>query len=142
MTSVGAWMDAHRRDVFTALYRVSDAPPFDPARLEAIEPPTVGDPGSALARWAALLAEAPAVFIGDGAVMYAGAIARVCPLARIVVAPPLAGVIGRLAIGRAGRDGAVEPGGIQPLYVRRPDAEIARETLHHRGHGGHGGKTD
>ena len=30
---VAAWMDAHRRDVFAALYRVTGAPMFDPDRL-------------------------------------------------------------------------------------------------------------
>src|SRR5258707_9864144 len=34
---VGAWMDAHRRDVFAALYRVAAAPLFDTDRLVEIE---------------------------------------------------------------------------------------------------------
>src|SRR5262249_9639120 len=32
-TIVAAWMDAHRREVFAALYRVADAAPFDRGRL-------------------------------------------------------------------------------------------------------------
>jgi len=39
----------------------------------------------------------------------------------------LEGLIGRLASGVA-RDGStVAPAGVQPLYVRRPDAEVARD---------------
>src|SRR5947207_14797127 len=30
---VGAWMDAHRREVFSALYKVAGPKPFDPGRL-------------------------------------------------------------------------------------------------------------
>jgi len=96
---VGAWMDAHRRDVFAAL------------------------------------------LIGDGAELYAGLIARVmsggsppppwpdpsAPATRIEPGPGLAGVIGLLALERARRGETVTPAGIQPLYVRRPDAELARE---------------
>jgi tRNA threonylcarbamoyladenosine biosynthesis protein TsaB len=73
-TLVTSWMDAHRHEVFTALYRVDDAAPFTPARLAEIEGPAVGDPASTLARWASRLGTMPAVFIGDGAVMYTGQI--------------------------------------------------------------------
>ena len=42
--------------------------------------------------------------------------------------PPLvAGIIGRLAHARAGRGDAIHPAAIQPVYVRRPDAELDRE---------------
>jgi len=45
-----------------------------------------------------------------------------------VAEPPLlAGIIGRLAAARARRGETVDPVGIQPLYVRRPDAEIDRD---------------
>src|SRR6476660_5419551 len=48
---VGAWMDAHRREVFSARYRVAAAPPFAPERLVEVEPPAVGDPAAVWARW-------------------------------------------------------------------------------------------
>jgi tRNA threonylcarbamoyladenosine biosynthesis protein TsaB len=124
-TLVAAWMDAHRRDVFSAVYRVTAAPPFSPERLVPIEGPTVGDPASTVARWAAQLDGLPTVFIGDGAVMYAADIAAAATTARVIAAPLLAGAIGRLTIARQSE--AVEPGGLRPLYVRRPDAEIARD---------------
>ncbi len=123
---VAAWMDAHRREVFAALYRVSSAALFEPARLIPLDPPSVGDPASILARWHGDRLE-PIVFAGDGAVMYADAIAGTYPSARILPPPLLAGAVGRVAAIRAANGEAVDPAGIQPLYVRRPDAELARE---------------
>jgi tRNA threonylcarbamoyladenosine biosynthesis protein TsaB len=124
-TVVGAWMDAHRREVFAALYRVHAAAPFSAGQLEELEGPTVGDPPATLARWTLQVPLSPAVFAGDGATLYADAIARAAPDARI--APPvlLAAAIGRLAVAR--QSASIEPGAMRPLYVRRPDAEIARD---------------
>jgi hypothetical protein len=41
--------------------------------------------------------------------------------------PPIAGVIGLMAAAAARRGGLVHPAGVQPLYIRRPDAEVDRE---------------
>jgi tRNA threonylcarbamoyladenosine biosynthesis protein TsaB len=123
---VGAWMDAHRQDVFAALYRVNGAaPPFGLARLTAIEGPTVGSPASTLARWRALDIGSPAVIAGDGAVLYAAEIGRESPSSRVGAPPQLAGAIGLLAVARA--FAALEPALVRPLYVRRPDVEITRD---------------
>jgi tRNA threonylcarbamoyladenosine biosynthesis protein TsaB len=124
-TLVASWMDAHRHDVFTAVYRAADAAPFTPARLVEIEGPAVGDPASTLARWAARFSSMPAVFIGDGAVMYAGQIVAANPTARVLPPPLIAGALGRIALARHAE--STEPAGVRPLYVRRPDAEIARD---------------
>jgi tRNA threonylcarbamoyladenosine biosynthesis protein TsaB len=125
---VGAWMDAHRRDVFASLFDVAaiDAQPFSPERLLDREGPTVGDPHATLARWIAA-GQRPDLIAGDGAVKYGEAIAAVDRSIAIVADGPLAGVIGLMARERARRGDVVPPGGIQPLYVRRPDAELARE---------------
>jgi tRNA threonylcarbamoyladenosine biosynthesis protein TsaB len=124
-TVVAAWMDAHRREVFAAAYRVTAAALFSRERLVELEGPTVGDPASILARWGDGLDEAPRVFVGDGAVLYADAIRRAVPGATILPAPLLAGAVGRLAVAR--RDEAIAPGNLRALYVRRPDAELERE---------------
>jgi tRNA threonylcarbamoyladenosine biosynthesis protein TsaB len=122
---IAAWMDAHRRDVFTALYRVTTARPYSRARLREIEGPAVGSPAAVLARWRTLTSGFSATFVGDGAVLYAGDIERESS-ANIVAAPPdLAGAIGLLAADGAAE--ALEPSGVRPLYVRRPDAELARD---------------
>jgi tRNA A37 threonylcarbamoyladenosine modification protein TsaB len=122
-------MDAHRGEVFAGLYQVRAATPlFDPERLVPLEPPLVAMPADAIARSAARMADATdVVFIGDGAVKYADVIAHLAPAARIVPPPPLASAIGRLAYARARRGGDVDPAAVNPLYVRRPDAELARD---------------
>jgi tRNA threonylcarbamoyladenosine biosynthesis protein TsaB len=120
---VAAWIDAHRREVFSALYRVGEAPPFVPARLSEMDGPAVGSPGSVLSRWRAG-AIVPDVFVGDGAVLYADVLAG----REAVISPPaLAGAIGLIASHRARAGETIEPAGVQPLYIRRPDAELARE---------------
>jgi tRNA threonylcarbamoyladenosine biosynthesis protein TsaB len=132
-TLVGAWMDAHRREVFAALYRVDPstqlrtgaASPFSAGQLEELEGPTVGDPSATLARWTLRFPQPPAVFGGDGAALYADSIARAAPAARLAPPVRLAAAIGRLAIAR--QSTSIEPGAMRPLYVRRPDAEIARD---------------
>ena len=54
-----------------------------------------------------------------------GAVKKV---ARRVMAPPmLAGAVGRMAVARARLGGAIGPGEVHPLYVRRPDAELDRD---------------
>ena len=72
--TVAAWMDAHRRDVFSALYQVADRPAFSKARLVQIDSAAVGDPAGTLSRWSSLVG-VPNVVVGDGAVLYADVIA-------------------------------------------------------------------
>ena len=64
-----------------------------------------------------------AAFHGDGAIRYRAQIGHTATVADVVA--PLAGAIGRIAA--AEPDRAVLPHAIAPIYVRRPDAEIARE---------------
>ena len=117
---VASWINAYRREVFSALYRVVDAPFFSAARLAEIEPPAVGPPAGVLDRWST---RRVAAFIGDGATAYAAAIDGAG--ARLPT-PLLAGPVGLMAAARAETD-AVDPARVQPIYVRRPDAEVARE---------------
>ena len=124
--TVGAWMNAHRGEVFTALYEVTSAPALEPERLREIESATVGAPPEVIRRWADA-GRQPTVIMGDGAAMYAEMIH--CGFSQTAVrpGPVLAGVIGRLAYVRASRGEAIGPAAIQPVYVRRPDAELDRE---------------
>jgi tRNA threonylcarbamoyladenosine biosynthesis protein TsaB len=124
---VAAWMDAHRHEVFSALYQVSDAPLFACGRLAEIDPPVVGAPAAVLDRWQRE-GRIPSVFAGDGAELYG----RLAGPGRIVCVPTLAGAIGRMAVDRARTGAAVHPSAVQPLYVRRPDAELAKEQAARR----------
>ena len=136
---VGAWMDAHRGEVFAALYRVVAAPAlepvFAPGRVAELEGPTVGNPAATLKRWLESAIGDPGrsiSFLGDGAVLYAQVIerwggAQCRPVVVSRLTPLLAGAIGRLAAAKARRGETIAPGAVQPLYVRRPDAEIERD---------------
>jgi tRNA threonylcarbamoyladenosine biosynthesis protein TsaB len=124
--AVGVWMDAQRRDVFSALYRLTSSPPFGPGRLAEIEGPSVGDPAATLGRWRQII-DSEIVFVGDGAKQYGEVLRSRQSDARIVDAPPLAGAIGLIAVARSGAGGTLDPADVRPLYVRRPDAEVDRE---------------
>lgn len=124
--TVAAWMNAHRRDVFTALFRVGRGPMFDPARLTTREGPSVGDPHTTLRRWMDDGA-APSVVAGDGAELYRSAVTDRFPAAAIIDPSPLAAAIGLIGLELHRRGERGRAAGVQPLYVRRPDAELARE---------------
>ena len=127
-TLVGAWMDAHRRDVFSALYRVTHDVPYRPERLIELDGPTVGSPAVTLASWR-FRDSAPLIVIGDGAVAFADTIGEA---ARILPPPVLAPAIGRMALVHAERGEALNPAAVHPLYVRRPDAVLAQEARNSR----------
>lgn len=124
---VGAWIDARRRDVFSALYRVGPGRLFHPDRLVEIEGPRVGSPAAALDRWQNLAADEPIVWVGDGAILWEDLIRSRVPGALVIGHPLLAGAIGRLGSATAAAGRLIDPGAVRPLYVRRPDAELARE---------------
>jgi len=118
-SATAVWIDAHRGEVFAALY---DA---DGRQLTA---PTSLKPEATLDAWSPALAPFDRIrFAGDGATLYRDRIAaRVGERAAIDAEPPLlAGRIGLIAAAAPAR--AVLPHAVVPLYVRRPDAVLARE---------------
>ena len=137
---VATWVDAWRGEVYAALYQSG----------VQIDGPTVEHPHDVLGRIAgqmsALVRPIPdsrqdraaqaaiprTMFIGDGVRAYADAIRAVLPAARIAepLVPMLAGVIATMATEEAGRGHLPPPHAIRPLYVRRPDAELARDARH------------
>jgi tRNA threonylcarbamoyladenosine biosynthesis protein TsaB len=123
---IGAWMDAHRGDVFSALYRVDEGSGGEDGRLAEVEASAVGDPYETAERWRQVAAGGAVVVTGDGVARYGEAVAR-CGRVWAPDHPTIAGVIGRLAELRAARGLAIGPMAIRPLYVRRPDAELDRE---------------
>jgi tRNA threonylcarbamoyladenosine biosynthesis protein TsaB len=116
-----AWMDAQRGEVYGRLYRRQGG------CWEPMCEPAVGSPAQMLAAWLPVLGESASEFVGDGAVVHAAALEGLCPTgARIVLpVPPIAAAIAAIAARR--RSEAGPPHRIRPLYVRRPDAELARE---------------
>lgn len=125
---IGTWMDARRDSVFSGLWRVKEGPRSGTSRFDPIESALVGEPRATLARWRGLFG-LPVVIVGDGATLYADTIGE---LAVVVTPPPLAPVVGRMALARALAGEAVDPAGVQPLYVRRSDAEVIRDASRQR----------
>jgi tRNA threonylcarbamoyladenosine biosynthesis protein TsaB len=125
-TRLGVWMDAQRGEVFSALYGLTGAGPG--ARLETLEGPAVGDPASTASRWHQLLGGAWCAVAGDGAVRYRQLLsdASATPVA-VIEPPPLAATIALVAEQRARAGESALPHAVRPLYVRRPDAELARD---------------
>jgi tRNA threonylcarbamoyladenosine biosynthesis protein TsaB len=114
---VAAWVDAWRGEVFAALY--DDG--------VAVEPATVERPQALLTR----LAHGSVRFIGDGAAAHRDAIREALGSSADLpgtLEPALAGIIGRMAAAEVRAGHRPGPADIQPLYVRRPDAELAREA--------------
>jgi tRNA threonylcarbamoyladenosine biosynthesis protein TsaB len=113
------WMDAQRGEVYSAVY--------DSTGKHVLLEPSALPPAQTLERIEAFTASRPLHFLGDGAVRYAAAIeealgqrARIDP-----GVPRLAVPIARIALDDPAR--ALSPHAIAPVYVRRPDAELARD---------------
>lgn len=118
---IATWVDAWRGEVYAALY--------DGER--EVEAPVVASPEQVLTT----LRATRTIFIGDGARTYRDQIHRVMGEAGRVAAMPtplLAGTIATLATARvdasALADAYSPPHAIRPLYVRRTDAELARDA--------------
>ena len=114
------WMDAQRGDVFAML--------IDASTQTTRETPTASNPEALIESWRRHLDGRRAIFIGDAAVRDAAVIARLGDGRWESRAPaPLAVQIAQLGIARAARGEAGPPHALEPIYVRRPDAEIERD---------------
>lgn len=123
---IGVWIDAQRHEVFSALYGVRGAGPR--AILETVEGPAVGDPAATAGRWRRLMGGALCPVAGDGAVRYRQMLSEAAGApVPVMDPPPLAATIALIAERRAVAGESTLPHAIRPLYVRRPDAELARD---------------
>ena len=115
---IGSWVDAQRGEVFSALYEAG------PGAI--VHRPTAAPPGDTLAAWLPAIGTRPVLFTGDGALRYRGVIRESLGEQASVLEPLplLAGTIGLLAARNPGA--AVVPHAVVPIYIRRPDAELAR----------------
>jgi tRNA threonylcarbamoyladenosine biosynthesis protein TsaB len=136
-TMVGVLMDAQRREVFSTLCRVAarDASPADgatiwgPMALDTLDPPAAEPPATVLARWGRVAPSQEIVVAGEGAIKYRAEVDGLLPgVVRLVEpVPPLAPIVGAIAAARAEAGQVVSPHGVKPVYVRAPDAELARD---------------
>jgi tRNA threonylcarbamoyl adenosine modification protein YeaZ len=130
---IGVWMDAARGEIFAAAYDAAGEVGGVP-ELSPLTEPEVDTPEAVWKRWQSIPHPpapdssrphpiAPWTFTGDGASRYA----PVLGTAHLTIAGPLAPAIARLAR-RVPGHGSHAPHDLQPLYVRRPDAERSGRT--------------
>lgn len=128
------WMDAQRGDVFASLLNAKSA--------TTVEPPTAASPQALLDAWRPHLVGRHVIFIGDAAPRDADVIAQLADGQWETRAPaPLAPQIAHLGHRRALSGGAGAPHTLEPIYVRRPDAEIERERRGRRSADREGGRS-
>ena len=132
------WVDAKRGEVFSALYEPGPAPPpAGTGKAEAApgagwrvaEGPVSAAPAAVLDGLASRLRGRSAWVIGDGVAAGRPLLdARLGPGSRCFDEPPsLAAAMAAMAVQAPWRDRAGAPHALRPVYVRRPDAELARE---------------
>ena len=120
---VAPWMDAQRGEVSASLHRRV------PHAL--VEAPVTGSPEALLEAWRPRLDGQTALFLGDAAVRDAALIARVGAGQWTARAPePLAPAIAHLGREMAAAGHTGSPHALEPVYVRRPDVEVAKARRH------------
>ena len=116
--SVATWVDAWRGEIYAALYEGG----------REIEPPAVEHPAAVLQRHRD---RSRVLFIGDGAGSFERLIDATLGTRAVLadpVAPLMAGAIGQIAHDAAMAGHRPSAAAIRPLYVRRTDAELARDA--------------
>jgi tRNA threonylcarbamoyladenosine biosynthesis protein TsaB len=116
---VATWVDAWRGEVYAAVYENG----------REVIAPTVAPPEDLLSVTLPKIEE-PTVYIGDGAGKYRELILETLGTAARIAEPPaplIASVVARIAFDAARTGHRPPPHAIRPMYVRRPDAEVARE---------------
>jgi tRNA threonylcarbamoyladenosine biosynthesis protein TsaB len=124
---VGVWVDGQRGEVFAARY-VVHRDGDGAVRLEPAGEAVVGMPADIAPQWVER-GTVGAVFVGDGAVRYRETVDGTAGLAARVVdpVPSIATDVAALAAERFARGGTFHPHALVPVYVRRPDVELARD---------------
>ena len=115
-------LDARRGELFTALFRKV------PGGIHRVREVTVCTPDDLAAELE--VADEPALLVGDGALRYADTFhdIRRIEMAEQGLAQPSARSLVQLAHARAMREEFVQPWEVEPVYLRKPDAEINWST--------------
>jgi tRNA threonylcarbamoyladenosine biosynthesis protein TsaB len=116
---IAPWVDGQRGEVFASLYA--------PDAGSIVEAPVSATPAETLRAWRSALGRQPVIFTGDGAVRYRDAISATLGGQPHILepVPALAAPVARIAAREPHR--AVLPHAVVPVYVRRPDADLARD---------------
>jgi tRNA A37 threonylcarbamoyladenosine modification protein TsaB len=116
-----ACLDGHRGEVFSAAWQIHNS--RDLGEADVLIPPTVGAPAELADAVGSIAIHGSLVIVGDGARRCASLLPRDIEIADVPV--PLAAIAARYAA--AHPELGVSPHALHPLYVRRPDAVLARE---------------
>jgi tRNA threonylcarbamoyladenosine biosynthesis protein TsaB len=119
---IATWVDAWRGDVYAALFEEG----------QPVGEPVVARPSALLDALAPRGFSNDVLFIGDGAETYRDVIlSRLGPAARMAdpVVPLLAGIVAMLATIEYKNGHRPPPHAVRPIYVRRSDAELARDRI-------------
>ena len=122
---IAVWLDGARKEVFAARYRRSETAPFG---VEMRADPISAAPEAVLSEWARYGWPRPAVWVGEGTALYRDVLLAHIPDAPVrAIDVPRAEIVGALAERAVAAGLAVAPHALRPVYVRRPDAELARD---------------
>ncbi len=137
---VGAWMNAHRGEVFAALYDVSRGGRSDAGVAPTeVAGPVAAPPDVVLQDWRERLGGdgRRVAVIGDAVATERQRLRQALNCGGLLTprVPPLAPIAARIAAAAARHD-ARSPHAVRPVYIRRPDAVLARERR--QGAGGAG----
>jgi len=126
-----ACLDGQRGEVFSAGWEVAPGQSLADARV--VLDPRVSSPEILMADLQSCSGRAPITMVGDGARRYASIFAAPEPAVNVDVVDvplPLAAVAARVAA--AHPEQAVAPHALRPIYIRRPDAVLARDRAQGR----------
>ena len=123
------WVDGKRSEVFSAIYERNSSAKSSEATWRMMIEPIAATPETLLERWSPYLKNRVSWFMGDGVPLYRSMLkARIpTPSKMITGIPPLAGELAIMASSRQWLRQAAGPHALRPVYVRRPDAELARD---------------
>jgi tRNA threonylcarbamoyl adenosine modification protein YeaZ len=119
---IAVFLDGARGEVFAARYATADRTLL---AVHAIDEPLAAMPRDVLDAWR-IKGARPDVFIGSGAILYSQDVLAGMPDAKLIDAPIVAPLVAELGEAQAARTGSTPLNALRPVYVRRPDAEIAR----------------
>ena len=123
-----------RGEIFAALYRFSHLDSISWKKGESCEPltevirPIVGTAESIIQSWKTLIREEPIDLIGVSSNEASFVLKELGQRVSLVTsAPSLAPILARIAALQGDKNTIGKPNTVRPVYIRRPDVELARE---------------
>jgi tRNA threonylcarbamoyladenosine biosynthesis protein TsaB len=113
--TVCAALDARKHEVYAALFGATDAAPRRLSPDVALRPEALAE-----------RLVPPCVVVGDAGEVYGDILRARASLRPFATHHPRGGVIARLGFERLAAGEAANPGTLEPVYVRPPDAELPR----------------